>query len=36
MLALFPALAAPRLGIAADWRPRGPVTMILPIAPGGA
>jgi len=36
MLALPALLAAPRLGIAADWRPRQPVTIILPIAPGGA
>lgn len=36
LLALPAALAAPRLGRAADWRPRGPVTIILPITPGGA
>ncbi len=36
LLALTPLLAAPRLGSAAEWRPRGPVTIILPIAPGGA
>ncbi|MCU0886856.1 MAG: tripartite tricarboxylate transporter substrate-binding protein [Rubritepida sp.] len=35
-LALPAVLAAPRRGNAADWRPRGPVTIILPIAPGGA